>query len=118
MSQPLSDFFDLVNSTYVNNIVYVEYNKNEYDLIDQLCFVPVDKPSNKQLRIALDLIDEIYPLFKGLSVENKCDALREVFKINTTPERLKSMTSIKKILFKRVITVKNNKVIFKRVLKH
>jgi hypothetical protein len=118
MSNPLSDFFDEVECGNHKQLIYIEYDKNDYDLMDKLCFKECKNPSNKELRLALDLIDFIYPLFKGCTTESKEDALRSIFKITVTPDKLKHLNLFKKIVFKRVITIKQNKIIFKRVLKH
>jgi hypothetical protein len=118
MSHPLSDFFDAVTCTPIKKVVYVEYSKNDYDLMDRLYFIPVKNPTNKELRLALDLIDELYPLFRTSPIESKSDALQDVFKISTTCDRLRQMSTMRKIVFKRLISTKNNKIIFKRVLKH
>jgi adenylate cyclase class IV len=118
MSGPLSDFFDEVECGNHKQLIYIEYDKNDYDLMDKLFLKESNNPSNKELRLALDLIDYIYPLFKGCEIESKEDALRSIFKITVTPDKLKHLNLFKKIVFKRVITIKKNKIIFKKVLKN
>lgn len=97
-------------------MIYIQYD-DDYDIMDKISIVPNCCPSNKQLRLALDLIDDIYPLFKGLPIEDKADALKDVLKISTTKEKLQKLNSIRDIQFKYAITIKNKKVIITRVRK-
>jgi len=97
-------------------MLYLQY-EDDYDILDEIVLVPNCAPSNKQLRLALDLIDIIQPLFKGLPIEDKVDALKDVFKISTTKEKLQKLNSHKDLLYKYVVTIKNKKIITKRVRK-
>lgn len=100
-----------------SKLILLEY-EDDYDLLSPLCLIPNCAPSNKELRLALDLIDIIEPLFKRLPIEDKVDTLKDVFKISTTKNKLQKLKSHKDFLYKYVVTIKNNKVITKRVKKH
>jgi hypothetical protein len=97
-------------------MLYIQY-ENDYDIMDEIVLVPNCTPSNKQLRLALDLVDVLFPLFRKLPAEDKVDALKDVLKISTTKEKLQKLTSHKDLLYKYVVTIKNKKIITKRVRK-
>lgn len=98
-------------------MLLLEYEK-DFDIIDPICLIPDCCPSNKELRLALDLLECIYPLLKWQPKRDKVDALKDVFKINTTEEKLQNLKNHKDFLYKYVVKIKNNKVILKRVKKH
>jgi len=112
----IDSFIEFAEDYPHNKLLLLEYD-NDFDIMDTISFIPTNSPSSKELRLALDLIDELYPLFGVLPITDKVDALKEVFKMNTTVDRLQRLHSHKEIVFKSVITIKNNKIKFIRVLK-
>lgn len=118
MSLPLSDFFEYLQGQRYKDMMYLEYGPNDYDIMDPITLIPNCSPSAKELRLALDIIDQLYPLFKGLPAEEKADALKDVLKISTSKKRLKQLRNFKRIVFKRLITIENNTVKLKRVIKN
>lgn len=96
----------------------IEYPEDgDYEILSPLWLIPDNNPSNKELRLALDILDIIEPLFRHEAKETKVDALRDVFKINTSKERLQRLCIGKRLITKCVISYKNNKLIIKRVKK-
>jgi hypothetical protein len=121
MEGPFGEFFDVVNNYKFNNMTLIE-DENFFNIFDAKEFKPNKNPNNKELRLALDLIDDIYPLYKHIEIESKTDFLRDIFKMEVSKERLQRLNSHKDILFKYIITgakpgSKTNKVIIRRVIK-
>jgi len=82
------------------------------------------KPTNQELRLALELVDHAYPLFKNvLSPKEKAEIIESLFGWIVPTGRISNLPSFKKILFKVVIvsvTQHNGKYIVKhkKVRKH
>lgn len=121
MSMPWDEFYDCIGKYEHNKLILLDYG-DMYEVLPVIKLVPTDSPNNKDLRLALDLIDEIYPLFKSLKPYNKREFLKDVMKMDVSTFRLKRLNCHKQILFKRVIIrIKSganyNQIIIKRVTK-
>jgi len=121
MSTPFSEFYDFVQYTEQRKMIALDYD-DTYDIFDIIKLMPTKNPSNKDLRLALDLLNNMYPLYKKTDVETKADFLRDVFKFYVSANRIKRLKPHKTILFKKVILgiklhMGNNQVIIKRVRK-
>lgn len=113
----VENLIDFAENNKKKKIIILEY-EDSYDVINQITFIPDSCPNNKELRLALDLIDIMYPLDAKLPKKDKVDILKNVFKMNTSKEKLNRLLSHKDILTKQVIcSIKNNKVKLKRVIK-
>ena len=81
-------------------------------------------PSRKELRLALELVDHINPLFKSImTAEEKAEVIKNLFGWKVPIHRITNLPKFKKILFKVVIvsvTNHNGKYIVKhkKVRKH
>ena len=95
-------------------MVYIQY-ENDYDIINKITLIPKSNPNSKELRLALYIIDELFPLYKRIDIESKDEFLRDVFKFTVSKDRLKKLNRHKDLLFKPKITIKNNKVLIKKV---
>lgn len=74
--------------------------------LDQvLCFEQeVDyTPSNKDIRLAIDLAKQLNPLFK-FDVREQVDLIRRICKYDVSEQKILSIKPFKQILFKEVIT--------------
>jgi len=121
MSTPFSEFYEFVRYTEQNKMIVLDYD-DTFDIFDIIKLLPNKNPSNKDLRLALDLLDNMYPIYKNTDLKSKEDFLKDVFKFYIPKGKLKRLNSHKKILFKKVITsirlhVSNNQVIITRVKK-
>ncbi len=113
--------FDRIEYYEHQKMVLIE-DDNFFNVFDVIEFKLNKNPSNKQLRLALDLIDDMYPLYKKIPIGSKVDFLKDVFKIEVSKERLQRLNSHKDILFKYLITSiklgpNKNKIKIKRVIK-
>lgn len=59
--------------------------------------------TNKDLRLALDLVEFFYPLYKNADKRSKAILVKDIFKIDTSIDDLEKVPDFKKILFKDVI---------------
>jgi len=117
MSTPFGEIKDFIENTQFNDMITLDYG-NDFDILDIIKLLPDNNPNNKDLRLALDLTNEMYPLYNKMEVESKVDFLKDIFKMNVSKQRLKRLNSHKKLLFKCVITTNNkNQIIIKRVRK-
>ena len=75
-------------------------------------------PNRRELRLAIELVDQAYPLFKHTyCAEDKAQLIRDMFGWEVPTERIANIPPFKKILFKTVIisvTEHNGK----RIIKH
>lgn len=99
----------------MKKLLLIEYD-DDYDIISPIKLKRNHKPNNKELRLGIDLINDMYPLFKK-DYASKPDFLRDILNFEVSEERLARLLTHKQILFKQVITIKNNKVIIKKVRK-
>jgi len=99
----------------MNKLIMVEYG-DDYDIITPIKLKKNHTPNNCELRLGIDLINEMYPLFKN-DKSSKSDFLKDVLNFNTTTERINRLLTHKKLLLKKVITIKENKILIKRVRK-
>lgn len=94
-----------------------------YDGSDMIITEPIklswtSNPTTKEIRLALDLLNHFYPLYKNADIETKADFVKDIFKFNIKKERITKVKPFKDILFKRVIhSVKeqNGKYIIKTI---
>jgi len=60
-------------------------------------------PSNRELRLAIDLAKQLNPLFK-FDVREQIDLIRRICKYDVSEQKILSVKPFKQILFKEVIT--------------
>lgn len=60
------------------------------------------KPSNREIRLAQELIDMMYPLYKHADPKTKAEFVLDTFKYDTTIDHILKVKPFKKILFKKV----------------
>jgi len=77
-----------------------------------------NKPTSKEIRLTTDIVKEQYPLWAKSDPKVLAGFVKDIFKYDTSIERLARVTPMKRVLFRKVITIKKNKVILKRVRKH
>jgi hypothetical protein len=66
------------------------------------------EPTTKDLRLALDLVEFFYPLYKGADKRSKAILAKEIFHFDVPVERIERVAPFKQILHRRVIKgVKN-----------
>lgn len=70
--------------------------------------IPYD-PSVKEIRLALDMIDQRYPLYKKADLQTKLDFIYDIFNFDIVKNDLLKLKSFKKITKKARIIIKNNK---------
>lgn len=99
----------------INKLIFIEYG-NDYDIITPIKLKRNHTPNNSELRLGIDLVNEMYPLFK-YDKSSKPEFLKDVLNFNTTAERVNRLLTHKKLLLKKVITIEKNKIIIKRVRK-
>jgi len=82
-------------------------------------------PTSKEIRLALDIVSQCYPLYKRASMKTKAEFVKDVFKFDVSIERITRVKPFKQILFKKVITkvkpIPNSKrcqVIIKKIRKY
>ena len=80
-------------------------------------------PNHGELRLALEFIEDNYPLFKHADLKTKADFIRDIFKFNFPTKRLKAIKPYKKFIHRTIVTSIKSKdgkyiVTTKRVLKH
>lgn len=61
------------------------------------------RPSKREIRLALELIDMMYPLYKNADPKTKAEFVLDTFKYDTTIDHILSVKPFKKILFKKVL---------------
>jgi len=62
------------------------------------------EPSNKEIRLAVDLAKQAWPMELDLY-----DAVRSILQCNISDEKIKAVKSFKQILYKEVIVCENGK---------
>ena len=95
-------------------MVMVDYGEG-LELVPKFKLAP-KLANNKELRLALELLDMAVPLYKRANTETKADFIRDIFNFEVTTEKLSKVKSFKKILYKTVIvsvTEHNGKYIVK-----
>ena len=80
-------------------------------------------PNHGELRLALEFVEDNYPLFKHADLKTKADFIRDIFKYNFPTKRLKAIKPFKKFIYRTIVTsikARNGKYIVttKKVLKH
>jgi hypothetical protein len=80
-------------------------------------------PTHGELRLALEFVNDNYPLFKSASLTDKANFIRDIFNYNFPTKRLRAIKPFKKFIYRTIIiSVKehNGKYIVKtkKVLKH
>lgn len=119
------DFTSCENSEYLakvievskaaEDLIMIDYGDGTFDMISRFKLKP-KVPNRRELRLALEIIDQHYPLYKKADAETKADFVRDVFKFDVPTEKVTNLKSFKKILFKTVIvsvTEHNGKYIVK-----
>lgn len=61
-----------------------------------------EEPSNKELRLAIELTKQLNPLFK-FNVQEHMDTIRRICEYNVVESKVLNVKSFKQILFKEVI---------------
>ena len=95
-------------------------------IIDELDnFVLIDKPfirrpyepNRGEIRLANEIVDQMYPLWRGCPSKAKKGFLEDIFKFNVSVEKLDNLKPFKKIVKKELISTVNvkNKTIIKIV---
>jgi hypothetical protein len=116
MEGTFADFFDVIENTKFEKMIPLDYDANSYDIITTIEFVSTKNPTSSDLRLALDLIDDMYPLYKSLDRMSKVDFLKDIFKMDVSQQRIHRLNPHKKLLFKGVISLNDKKqIIIKRV---
>jgi uncharacterized radical SAM superfamily Fe-S cluster-containing enzyme len=116
MEGTFADFFDVIENTKFEKMIALDYDANDYDMITAIQFVSTKNPTSSDLRLALDLIDDMYPLYKSLRNEDRLGFLKDIFKMDVSYKRIHRLNSHKKLLFKGVISFNDkNQIIIKRV---
>jgi len=65
-------------------------------------------PTTKDLRLALDLVEFFYPLYKHADRKSKAILAKEIFHFDVSVERIERVAPFKQILYRKVIKgVKN-----------
>ena len=61
-------------------------------------------PTSKEIRLALDIITQCYPLYKRADMKTKAEFVKDIFNFNVPLERITRIKPFKQILFKKIIT--------------
>jgi len=94
---------------------------NELHIINGKVDIGGYRPNVKELRLALELIDVMYPLYKKADKRTKAEFVKDVFKYDVEIDHIMKIQPFKKILFrKKIVEVKKikegkYKTIIKRV---
>ena len=80
-------------------------------------------PSRGELRLALEFVEDNYPLFKCAPLEDTANFIRDIFYFDFPTRRLRALKPFKKLFHRTIITdvVEHNGKYYvktKRVLKH
>ena len=68
----------------------------------------MNNPTTKDIRLALDLVDILYPLYKKADIHTKAEFAKDIFHFDVSVERIESVAPFKQILHRKVIKgVKN-----------
>ena len=84
----------------------------------------MNKPTTKDIRLALDLVEFFYPLYKDADKHSKAILAKDIFAFDIPVEQIERVAPFKQVLYKRVIagikTVANGKqqILIKRVRKN
>jgi hypothetical protein len=62
-----------------------------------------NKPSTGDIRLALELVDLFYPLYKKADLHTKAEFAKDIFAFDVPVERIESVAPFKQIVHKRVI---------------
>ena len=60
-------------------------------------------PNNKDTRLMLDVIEQMYPLYKRADIKTKIGFIRDIFNANVDEGKLLSLKPFKKIVKKTII---------------
>jgi len=60
-------------------------------------------PGSKEIRLALDMVAQQYPLYKKASKQTKAEFVKDIFNYDVSIERIIRVKSFKEILFKKKI---------------
>lgn len=68
----------------------------------------MNHPSKGEIRLALDLVEFFYPLYKKADLHTKAEFAKDIFHFDVPVERIEGIAPFKQILHKQVIKgVKN-----------
>ena len=117
-----------INKLILEDVIPNLKDLNEYKctIINELdCFILTDmkytkspyKPNRGEIRLANEIVDQMYPLWKRSANEAKKGFLEDIFKFDISTEKLDNLKSFKKIIKKELISVLNvnNKTVIKKI---
>jgi hypothetical protein len=116
MSSPFGEFKDYVESRDFDKLVLLDY-EDDFDVIQVIKMLPNQHLNRKDLRLAIDLINDIYPLYKHMDMESRRDFIEEIFQTTIPIERLRRLNPWKRIIYRSVIGLDNNNHIITRRVK-
>jgi len=64
----------------------------------------MNKPTTGEIRLALDLVEFFYPLYKTADRYSKAILVKEIFAFDIQIDKIERIAPFKQILFKRVIS--------------
>ena len=68
----------------------------------------MNNPTTKDIRLALDLVDILYPLYKKADKRTKANFTKDIFHFDVSVECIERVAPFKQILYRKVIKgVKN-----------
>jgi len=102
----------LVEKEIIPNLSKLYTNKTI--IIDEPdCFMFIDdiemikhKPNKGELRLGLDIINQMYPLYKKCDTKSKKEFLEDIFKFDLSIEKIDNLKSFKKIVKKQLLSTK------------
>lgn len=107
----------LTKELYESNIISEWDNfiiLNKYDEIKPRKMII---PTNKELRLALDMVNQQYPLYRKSDIKTKVNFIKDIFKYDINEQRLKKLKPFKKINKEsRSISV-NGKIVLKTIIR-
>ena len=99
-------------------IITVGDDITELDVIPSFTLKRNVNPTSKEIRLATDIVKEQYPLWRNAGREVLAEFVKDIFNYDVPVERIARVTPMKRVLFRRVVTVRNNKIVIRRVRKH
>jgi hypothetical protein len=88
---------DIYKSTIINEI-------DNFTMIDTPYVKCPYKPNKSEIRLALDMINQTYPLWRKCQNEAKKGFLEDIFKFDISVEKLDNLKPFKKIVKKELIS--------------
>lgn len=113
-----------IKENKIKDCIIVGNDPEELQIIDTFKLKKHHKPTNKEIRLATEVVKQMYPIYKRSNKETIANFVKDIFSMEVPIERITKVKSFKEILFKKIIVgvesipnTNKNKTIVKKVRK-